>query len=147
MAPQPALDGRRLVGGRVVADHVDAQPTRDLGVDLLQDRLNSMARCHGGSWQMTLPEAPSRAASRVVVPWCVSSWVWRWSTRQDRQDGGDAVQGLHARLLGHAQHDRRLGWVQIQPDHVADLVDELGSVESLNASVRWGLSPNARQIR
>jgi hypothetical protein len=44
---------------------------------------------------------------------------------QQRQDRGGAIQRLHARLLIHAQHHRRLGRVEVQPDHVADFLDEL----------------------
>ena len=77
-------------------------------------------------------------------------WQWAmvskiWSAVLVHTNG--TVQHLHTRLLVHAQHQRRLGWVQIQPDDVADLVDELGSADSLDTSVQVRLEPNARQIR
>jgi hypothetical protein len=41
--------------------------------------------------------------------------------RSQRQERGGPVQGLDLGLLIHAQHDRLLRRVQVQPDHVADL--------------------------
>ena len=43
----------------------------------------------------------------------------------ERQHQGGAIQRLDLGLLVHAQHDRRIGWVQVEPDDVAHLVDEL----------------------
>lgn len=45
--------------------------------------------------------------------------------RHDRQDRGGPVDSLHLALLVHRQHQGVLRQVQVQADHVADLVDEL----------------------
>jgi hypothetical protein len=45
--------------------------------------------------------------------------------REHWQDRRSAVQRLDLGLLVDAQHDRALGWVQVQPDDVSDLGDEL----------------------
>ena len=66
---------------------------------------------------------------------------------QHRQDRLGPVQRLDLRLLVHAQHQRPLRWVQVQPDDVTDLVDDLGSLYSLKVSVSCGLRRNAFQIR
>ena len=67
--------------------------------------------------------------------------VMRASLRQPRshgQDGLGAVEGLDLALLIHAQHGRRFGRVQIEPDDVPDLVDEQRVAESLKVSTRCG---------
>ena len=54
--------------------------------------------------------------------------------RQQRQDRRGPIQRLDLGLLIDAQHDRALGRVQIEPDDVVDLVDELrvlGELEGL----------------
>jgi hypothetical protein len=54
--------------------------------------------------------------------------------RSDRPDRLGAFQRLDLGLLVHAQHDRVLGRVQVQPDHVADLGRKLrvgGELERL----------------
>ena len=56
-------------------------------------------------------------------------------------------QRLDLGLLVHAQHDRGLGRVQVQPDDVVDLVHEQRVVGQLEPVRPCGLSSNARQIR
>ena len=57
-----------------------------------------------------------------------------------------AVDGLDAGLFVDADHHRPLWRVEVQPDNVVDLFDEVGSVEILNVSTRCGLRPKARHI-
>jgi hypothetical protein len=64
---------------------------------------------------------------------------------QHRQHRSRAVQRLDLRLLVHAQHHRLRGRIQVEVDHVADLVHEQRLI--LNVAARCGLRPNARQIR
>lgn len=45
--------------------------------------------------------------------------------RHERQHRRRAVERLDLRLLSDAERDRRFGRVEIEPDDVADLVDEL----------------------
>jgi hypothetical protein len=71
----------------------------------------------------------------------------RWGAGEHRQVRCGAIERLDLPLLIHAQHDRALGRVEVQPDDVVDLVDEqrvLGQLERLLA-VR--LQRNACQIR
>jgi hypothetical protein len=49
-----------------------------------KNRLDSTARWRAVSWEMTLSEARSTAAYRLVVPWRVASWVCRWGTPGSR---------------------------------------------------------------
>ena len=59
---QPALDGRRLVGGAVVEHDVDGQLGRDLAVDRLQELLELDRAVTAMQRPMTLPVVRSRAA-------------------------------------------------------------------------------------
>jgi hypothetical protein len=68
------------------------------------------------------------------------------SARQHRQGRRGAVQRLDLGLLIDAQHDGTLRRIEIQPDDIADLVDEQRSFDSFQLSWRCGCSPNARQI-
>ena len=88
--------------------------------------LNSIARWRLCSAPMTLPvrdiqrrEQARRAVALVVVRRALGH------ARQHRQDRRGAVQRLDLGLLVDAQHHRALGRVEIEPDDVADLVDEL----------------------
>jgi hypothetical protein len=71
----------------------------------------------------------------------------RGGSGQDRQARCGAVQRLELGLLIHAQHQRRLWRVQVEPHDVADLVDELRVGRQLPVWTRCGLSPKVRQIR
>jgi hypothetical protein len=50
-------------------------------------------------------------------------------------------------FLVDAENDGLLRGVEVDPDHVADLLHELGSVDSFHVSTRCGFRPNARHIR
>jgi hypothetical protein len=50
------------------------------------------------------------------------------SARHHPPDRPGALQRLNLGLLIHAQHHRPLGWLQVQPDHVVDLGDQVGVV-------------------
>ncbi len=71
----------------------------------------------------------------------------RHMTSLIHQHRDGAVQRLDLRLLVAAEHDRLLRRVEVDADHVADLLHEQRSVDSFQVSTRCGLSPNARHIR
>jgi len=48
----------------------------------------------------------------------------RRRARKHRKHRLGAVERLDLGLLVDAQHQCTLGWIQVQPDHVADLVDK-----------------------
>jgi len=52
---------------------------------------------------------------------------------------------LDLSLLVHAEHEGRLGWIEVEADDVATLSMNSGSLESLKVSVRWGCSSKACQ--
>ena len=92
----------------------------------MRKRRNSSARCRGDMSAITWPEATSSAASQVggaVTDVVVG--LARRHARHQRQHRRRTVERLDLRLLVDAQHDRGLGRVEVQPDDVAHLVDEL----------------------
>ena len=72
-----------------------------------KNRLDSTARWRAVSWEMTLSEARSTAAYRLVVPWRVASWVCRWGTPGSRGRIG-AVRPAHSRQRHQPVERRRL---------------------------------------
>ena len=64
-----------------------------------------------------------------------------------RQAGLGPVERLDLALLVDRQHDGMRRRVDIEPDHVAQLVDELRVVESLNCRTRCGCNPWRRRMR
>jgi len=111
------------VGGGVVADHVHPKVDWHPAIELDQEALELDGAVVGGQLGDDLGRGDVQGGVQVggAVADIVVGGPLR-DARLQRQDRGGAV-------------------------HVADLVDELGSVESLNASVRCGLRPTARQIR
>ena len=67
--------------------------------------------------------------------------------RLERQERLRSLEGLHGRLLVDAEHHRIFGRIQVQADHIANLLDQLWVGGSSKTSVRCGCSPNARQMR
>ena len=61
--------------------------------------------------------------------------------RQQRQDRRGAIERLDLGLLIDAQHDGALGRVEIEPDDVVDLVDELRVLGELEGLSAMGLQP------
>lgn len=75
---------------------------------------------------ITLPDATSSAAYRSEVPFAdVGVGLAGRCAGQHRQHWCGSIQRLHLSLLVDAQHHGGVRRVQIQPDDIADLVDEL----------------------
>src|SRR5580700_1248105 len=60
-----------------------------------------------------------------------------------RQYRSSAVQRLDLGLLVNAQHDRGIGWVQVEPHDVADLLDEQRVWRELEALALVRLKPES----
>jgi hypothetical protein len=114
-----------LVGGVVVDDQVQLPPRPRHGDPLEEGEELAVAVT-----RMALIEHPIRghlqggkqrrgAVSAVIVG------APLWPSGCYRSDRLRALQRLD-RPFSSTQHDRVLGWVQIQPDHVTDLALKLG---------------------
>ena len=139
---QPALDRRRLVGGGVVEHEVDVEVGGDLAIERGQELLEldravaGVQRADdlaGGDVQRGVE---ARGAGALVV---VGGALGR--AGQHRQDRRGAIERLDLGLLIDAQHDRALGRVEIEPDDVADLVDELRVLGQLPGLLAVRLEP------
>ena len=133
---EPALDRRGLVGRGVVEHDVHVEVCRHRFVDQVEEApelLGAMPRRHlrdhlaGGDIERGVEVGGAVTDVVVGLP--------RRHPRHQRQHGRRAVERLDLRLLIDAQHDRGLGRIQVQPDDVAHLVDELrirGELERLD---------------
>lgn len=68
MLLEPALDGRRLMGGVVVDDQVEVESGRGPMIDQLEKAQELSMPVGGMHVPITLPSSMLRAANRVVVP-------------------------------------------------------------------------------
>jgi hypothetical protein len=132
---QPALDRRRLVRAAVVQHEMHVELGGDLAVKGGQEPLEldrAVAAVQpaddlaGGQIEGGVE---ARGAGAPVV---VGGALGR--AGQHRQDRGGAIQRLDLGLLIDAQHDRALGRVQVEPDDVADLVEQQRVLESFHVS-------------
>jgi len=148
VAGQPAPDGRRFVGAVVVQNQMHLQFCGYVGFQGRQ----KLAELLGPMATMALPNdfaglhvQGSEQRSGPVANIIMAAAFHLSGTHG--QQGLGAIQGLDLRLLIHAQHQRPVGWVQIQADDIAHLSMNSGSRDSLKLSLRWGWSAKARQMR
>ena len=106
----------------VVADQVDVEPVGHLGVDLGQELLELdrplppvQAGAHGAVGDVHRGEQRGGPVADVAVS---------ASLGHPGQRRLGASERLHLGLLIDAEHDRGLGRVQVQADHVVHLLDE-----------------------
>ena len=126
VANKPALDRRRLVGRGVVEHDVHVEVCRHRAVDQDQEAaelLGAMPWRHlrehlaGGDIERGVEVGGAVADVIVAAPLRHSG--------QQRQHRRRAVERLDLRFLVDAEHDSGLGRIEVQPDNVAHLVDEL----------------------
>ena len=91
-------------------------------------------------WPITVPSSTFIAANRVVVPLRLSSWVMVPARPLFiGRPGSCAVERLDLALLVDGKHDGVRRGIDIEPDDVAQLVDEGGVVGQLELPdpMRW----------
>ena len=121
-----------FVGGVVVDDGVDDLAGRDCGLDLVQeaDELLMPVALHAAADHRPVQdvergEQGGRAVALVVVGHGSGAALL------DRQSGLCAVQGLDLALLVHRQNHGVSGRIDVEPDHVGELLDEPGVLRQL----------------
>ena len=140
MTDPPGLDRRALVGGVVVQDPMDGQVWGDRGVQMLEklvELLRPMAPVQGPHNLPCIVMESSEQARRPMPGVIVAPPVG--GPGEEQHDGRHPVQGLDRRLLIDAEDHRALGAIQIEPDHVANLVHQERVRRELEGlrSVRW----------
>jgi hypothetical protein len=106
--------------------------------------------CRWRRWHdpMTWPVATSRAAKSEVVPCRTSSWVPRSACPGVIGRTGWVRSRAWTWLFSSTlRTTARSGGLRYNPTTSRTFSTKYGSVDSLNASCRWGRRPNARQIR
>ena len=136
-AGEPRFDGRGLVGGVIIEHEMDVEIGRhgllDLAEELAEfDRtvtLVAAADDLAGS-NVQSGEQRGRAVTLVVMTTPLDL------TGAHRQQRLGSVECLDLRFLVDAQHQGSVGWVEVEPDNVAHLIDEQrvrGQLEGLDA--------------
>ena len=94
-----------------------------------------VAADHGSVEYVHRGEQGRRAVALVVVGHGPGAALFH------RQAGLSAIEGLDLALFVDAEHDGVRGGIDIKPDHVAQLVDELGVLRQLELPDPMGLEP------
>ena len=142
---QPRLDRGGLVGGIVVHDDVDGEPRGDAALNLLQESeelpgamaLVALADDEAGG-DIERREQRSRAVPDIGVGTPLGD------AGQHRQHRLLAVEGLNLALFVHTEHHRSIRGRQIEPDDVADLLDEQRVAGELKRLRAVGLQAEGR---
>lgn len=129
---QPRADAGVLVGGIVVDDQVHIEVGRNVRFDVAQkaqELLVPMAWLALGD-HAAIGHIERRKQGGGAVPIVVVGYAFDIA-KPHRQHRLAAFEGLNLALLVDAQNQRIFRWIQIQPDHIAHLLnEENGSVES-----------------
>ena len=145
---KPVPDRRCFVRGAVVQDAMDIEIARDGRLNLVEKPVELRGAVAGIAFADDLAgrniegrKQRGRAVAGVVVT------ALGGLARPYRRQRLAAVERLDLGLLIDAQDDGMLGWRYIETDHVAYFGHEVGSVESLNVSIRCSCRPKIRQRR
>ena len=131
-----------LVGGVVVEDHMDALAGRDIGLDGVEeaDELLVAVALHAAPDDLALEHVEGGRTG-----WSCHAACSRGSWCQDgpfhRQAGLGAVERLDLRLFVDREHDGVGRRVDVEPDHIAQLGDEVGIVRKLELPHPMGPKP------
>src|SRR6266403_4648226 len=122
---QPALDQRRLVRAVVVEDEMNFQLLRDVEVDGVEElpKLDSAVTTVMLGDDLATLHVERGKQRRGAAPHVVMRPPFDLAGLQ-RQDRLRAIQRLNLGLLVHAQHDRAIRRIQIEPDDVPHLLDQ-----------------------
>ena len=129
MARQPLPDGRMLVGGVIVEDGVDSLSGWNLALDGIQEAdefLMAMA-LHVVADDRSVEDVHGREQSGRPVPLVVMGHS-SGAAPLHRQAGLSTIEGLDLALFVDAEHHGVGRRIDIETDHAAQLVDELGVV-------------------
>lgn len=139
---QPGFDFGMFVGGVVIDDQMHVEVFGHIGVDVSQEGeefLMSMA-CLALGDDFTVSDIECReqrggAMTHVVVgdPLDVAE--------SHGQHGLSSVERLNLTFLVDAQHHSMIGWIQVQADDVAHLLDEEGVIGELEVALPMRLHP------
>jgi len=129
-----------LVGGIVIHDQVQLKFSRCLLIDVLQeaDEYLMPVLQHAVANDLAVErvqcgEQGGRAMAFVVMRAAAAGF--------QRQTRLRAVERLNLALFIHTEHQRFVGWVQVQADYVDEFLNELRVGLTLNVEMRCGFKP------
>ena len=129
---EPLTHLRMLVDGVVVEDHVHRLSGRHLRLNGIQeaDELLVTMALHTSANDLAFEHVESSEQRRCAVALVIVGHR-AGAAFLHRQAGLGAVEGLDLRLLIDREHDGMGGRIDIEPDNIAQLVDELRVVGEL----------------
>src|SRR5207237_7253013 len=126
-ASEPSSDLGVLVGGVVIDDEMDVELGRQIGLDVTQEGkklLMAMARfALGNDRAIEHVEGGEQGGGAVALVVMGDAFD---VAEPHGKHGLGAFEGLDLALLIDAKHHGLIGWIEIKPDHVAQLLDEEG---------------------
>ena len=145
---EPVPDQRRLVGGVVAGNQVHVQLGGHLGLDSIEKlaELQGPVAAVALANHLTGPGVQSGEEGRGAVAHVIMGAPLGLARTQGQKRPG-AVQGLDLGLLVHAQDQRPVRRVEVEPHNIRTFSMKRGSADGLKVSVRWGCSAKARQMR
>ena len=125
MSKQPSMHRGCLMGGQVVADHVNGQAGLRLPVDLIEEVAEVDRPVLGGQLADHLAGGGVQRGEQVdgAVPGVVEA-APLGHPGNHRQDRRGALQGLDLRFFVYRKDRRVRRRRQVQAHHIADLVDQ-----------------------
>jgi len=148
MLRKPFADLGMPVRGIVVDDRVDRLSLGNVRVNLIEEADEFLmpmalhvAADNGAVENIERGEQRGRAVALVIVRHRSGA------TRLHRQSRLGAIESLDLALLVDREDDGVGGRVDIETDHIPELVGELGSFDSLNVLIRCGASWWASRMR
>ena len=132
MPVEPPAHFRVLVGGVVVEDDVDELASWHLSLDGIEeaDELLMPVTLHVAGDNRAVEHVEGSEEGRRAMPFVVVGYG-AGAALLHGQAGLGAVERLDLALLVNRQHDGMGGRIDIEPDDVAQLVDEVGIVGEL----------------
>src|SRR5216683_4429479 len=147
MAGEPSLDPRMLVSRVIVDDQMDLEISRNTVVEMVEKSeklLVPMAR-FALSDDRTVEHVERRKQGGGAVPIIVVGYPFDIAEAH-RQHRLGARQRLDLRLFIHAQHERLVGRIEIEPHYVTHLLDKERVGGKLEALGTMRLEPEQCEV-
>src|SRR6185437_1546778 len=142
MPPHPGVDARMLVGSVVVDDQMQIKMGRRLGVDLLEESdelLVPMTR-HAVANDFPIEQAQRREQGRRAMAFVVVRHRPAAAFLHRKARLG-SVEGLDLALLIDGEHQGLVRGIEVEPNHVIELLDKLCVAADLERSEKMGFEP------
>ena len=132
MPPKPGFHARVFVGPVIVHDQMQCEMGWRLGIDFLEEAdelLVAMSR-QAIADDGAIKQAQRREQGRGAVPFIVvchgpTATLLQWKTRLG------AIESVNLAFLVNGEHQRLVRRIEVEPDHVMELLDKLSVAAEL----------------